>query len=349
MLAVGKGHDVVAVAVPDMHRHPHLRERESPVLAEEDEVVDGRPQADPAAVQQVVEEHRAKLRPQQHPAVALRAQARVDIEGIAGERPHRPDEGGQRQRERKPHPGDELVQRAGQLDRAAGRGIRPDRRRDAADQTGGHHPVRHRVGAAENVRPPAGQPDHHEVVDAERVEQRLHVSREIPDAGVAMRGRRADAGPVDPDEAQVHLLRREPRRLRHLPPGTRSSVQPQHGPPAWVAELGETEPALSHRERALQARGGQYLFHAAIIGQLMPNETDLVTKRSNGVQSHSGGGHQVSEVDSGMRTLDPAGVEGVHAHVVPGDFGPQRPDGALLAGAVQRTDRRSTSASRSRR
>jgi hypothetical protein len=72
VLAVGEGHDVVGVAMPPAHRHLHLFELETPVLGEHGDVGERRGQLLAAAVEQVVEEHRPELRPQQETPVGFR-------------------------------------------------------------------------------------------------------------------------------------------------------------------------------------------------------------------------------------------------------------------------------------
>ena len=63
--------DVVLVAVPPPHRHLHLVEPEAPVLGEDGDVGERRGQLLAAAVEQIVEEHRAELRPLQQSTVTF--------------------------------------------------------------------------------------------------------------------------------------------------------------------------------------------------------------------------------------------------------------------------------------
>lgn len=135
--------------------------------------------------------------------------------------------------------------------------VRAARRRDAAEDTGGDHPVGQPGGARQGVWAPARQAHHGHLVDAERVGDGPQIVGERQDGFVLMRRRGADAGPIDANQTNIVVLGVDPGFGRDLPPGPWGAMQPEDRTTLRGAELGEADPAvLADGDVSFQFRTG---------------------------------------------------------------------------------------------
>ena len=102
VLAMRERNDVVAVAVPPVHRDLDLVEPEPPRPGEHHDVGERRGQLFAAAVEQVVEEHRLELGAAQQPAVTFRRDRGVHLERGGGDGSDQLDQGGGGEPHRQP-------------------------------------------------------------------------------------------------------------------------------------------------------------------------------------------------------------------------------------------------------
>ena len=120
---------------------------------------------EPAAVEQVVEEHRLELRPGQQVLVPRRLHGGVQVEAGAGQRPHQPDRRRQRDPERHAGQREQRRQPDGELDHPALDGVRAPGGGDAAEHTDAVHPLRQRGAGRQRVGAAAREADQADRVD----------------------------------------------------------------------------------------------------------------------------------------------------------------------------------------
>ena len=166
---------------------------EAPVAGEQQQVVERRRGLEPAAVEQVVEEHRLELRPGQQVLVPRRLDGGVQVERGAGQRPDQPDALGEGDAERHPRHLEQRGEPDRELDRAAVDGVGAAGRYDAAEDADAVHPLGQAGARGEHVGAAAGEADQPAGVDRQRVEQQLEVAGPVADPVVEVRRRGADA------------------------------------------------------------------------------------------------------------------------------------------------------------
>ena len=228
------------------------------MTAEQGDVVGQGAEAEGAATDEVVDEHRLDLGIGEDVAVALGHRPAEGAVRRVPERDERLQHRPQGDAERHPH----RLERPLEPDRhphqaTAGAGVVADERAHAAEDADAGDAVRVRPAGGEGVGPAAGETDDGESVVAELIGDRGGVGPELGEAGVLVAGRVTDAGTFDADDPEPEPLGSPAAGGGHLAAGTRRAVAPQDEVAVGIAELRPAQrPAPAEPHDAL-AVGGQ--------------------------------------------------------------------------------------------